>query len=183
MLVIEGSDCLGKTILAKKIVDKMMERGYPTIYSHMSRPNEQIFDFFWDYKKMINPCAVMDRFMLGGLAYHHDKISKQQLLIINAWIRSVGGMIVVLYAANEEWYRKRLENDERGNMLTIDKMCAGNNFFKKFSTKGGMDSDYAFNILPELCYDEHNGKPRYVDDYDVDELIEEWIERRQALGI
>ncbi|GAG05660.1 unnamed protein product, partial [marine sediment metagenome] len=114
MLIIEGSDCLGKTTLAKKIVLKMMEKGYPTIYSHMGRPNEQLFDFFLDYKKMINPCAVMDRFHLGGLAYHHGKISPPRLEIINAWIRSVGGLIVVLYAGNGIQYRERLKNDERG---------------------------------------------------------------------
>lgn len=179
MLVIEGSDCLGKTTLAKKIVDKMMEKGYSTVYSHMSRPNEQLFDFFLDYKKMMNPCAVQDRFHLGGLAYHHDKISPQKLQIINAWIRVQGGLIVVLYAGDEQWYRYRLENDERGNMLTTDKMCAGNNFFNRFWSGGGMDSDYAFNILPVGFKGQ---KVNFVSDYDIDEIVDEWVQRRQLLG-
>lgn len=183
MIVIEGSDALGKTTLAKKIVEKMMEKGFPTIYSHMGRPNEQLFNFFFDYKKMINPCAVQDRFHLGGLAYHHDRISKQKLQIINAWIRSVGGIIIVLYAADEEWYRRRLENDERASILPIDAMCEGNSFFRNFSSVGRMDSDYSYNVLPCNVEWSNITKPLYLNDYDIDELVEEWLERRALLGI
>ena len=181
MLVIEGSDCLGKTTLAKAIVHKVSELGIPVVYSWMGRPNEEKFNFFHAYKDMMNPCAVQDRFHLGGLAYHKDKISLWRLQIINAWIRSIGGLIVVLYAGDEQRYKKRLEDDKRGNMLSIDKMCAGNNFFKKFNTKGGMDSDYAFNILPNPAFDYNN--PNYVNDADIDELVYEWIGRRRELGI
>ena len=177
MLVIEGSDCLGKTTLAKKIVEKVMNRGYPAIYSHMGRPNESIFDFFLSYKKMINPYFVMDRFHLGGLAYHHNKISQQKLQIINAWIRSVGGLIVILYASAEDKYRKRLENDKRGNLLSIEKLCAGNTFFKKYALNN--DSDYNFNIIP--CGYPNN--INYVNDYDIDEIVNKWVQRRQLLGI
>lgn len=179
MLIIEGSDCLGKTTLAKKIVVKMMEKGYPTVYSHMTRPNESIFDFFLNYKKILNPCAVQDRFHLGGLAYHHDKITPQKLQIINAWIRAKGGLIVVLYAGDEVAYRKRLENDKRGNMLTIDKMCAGNNFFKRYALN--QDKDWRFNIMPSMMNSLE--VPMYVSDFDIDEIVDEWIQRRQLLGI
>jgi hypothetical protein len=181
MLVIEGGDCLGKTVLAKKIVRKVSKLGFPVVYSWMTRPNEQLFDFFLDYKKMINHCAVQDRFHLGGLAYHQDKISKDHLQIINSWIRSIGGLIVVLYAEDENRYRERLEHDERGNILSIDLMCRGNNFFKKFNTKGGMDSDYAFNILPNSTF--NYKEPNFVNDDDIDELITDWLQRRQDLKI
>lgn len=178
MLVIEGSDCLGKTTLAKKIVRKVSEKGFPVVYSWMTRPNEQLFDFFLDYKKMLNPCAVMDRFHLGGLAYHTDKISLQKLQIINAWIRSIGGIIIVFYAADEEWYEQRIREDERGNLLSWPIMCNGNVFFKDYARK--KDCDYSFNVLP-LSNSMNN--PMFVSDFDIDEIVEEWLERRQALGI
>jgi len=181
MLVIEGSDCLGKTTVAKKIVNKMMEKGYPTIYSHMGRPNEQLFDFFLDYKKMINPCAVQDRFHLGGLAYHHDKITPQKLQIINSWIRSVGGMIVVLYAADETWYKQRLENDKRRNLLPIVKLLDGNLVFQKYAKNE--DCDYIFNISPTIGSRISNCYVNYVNDYDIDKIIAEWIQRRELFGI
>lgn len=177
MLIIEGSDCLGKTTLAKKIVDKVMEKGYPALYSHMGRPNESIFDFFLDYKKMINPCFVMDRFHLGGLAYHQDKISLQKLQIINAWIRSVGGLIVVLYANDEERYEKLIRNDKRGNILSWPILCKANSFFKQYA-EGKSDCDYCWNILVKGI-----DKSLFPTDYDIDDLIKEWLERRTLLGI
>ncbi len=183
MLVIEGADCLGKTILAKKIVKRVSDIGLPVVYSHMTRPNEDVFDFFLDYKKMLNPCAVQDRFHLGGLAWHEGKISSVRLQIINAWIRSKGGLIVVLYAADEEWYEQRLKKDKRGNMLSIDMMAEANRFYKKFSTKGRMDSDYAFNISPVIGGRMEDCCPRYVSEHDVAELVEDWVERRRSLGI
>lgn len=183
MLLIEGSDCLGKTILAKKIVRKISDMSLPVTYGWMTRPNEDVFDFFLDYKKLLNPYAVQDRFHISGLAYHDDKISVECLQIINGWIRGVGGIIVVLYAEDENWYRERLENDERGNILPVDKLCAANKFYKRFSTKGSTDLDYAFNILPEICYDEFNGKPNFVSDFDARELIIDWLKRRRSLGL
>lgn len=175
MLLIEGSDCLGKTTLAKNIVRKVSEKGFPVVYSWMTRPNESIFDFFLDYKKMLNPCAVQDRFHLGGLAYHSNKISPKKLLIINSWIRSVGGIIVVLYADNTEWYKTLIENDERGNLLDVETMCIANLFFKNYVKN--YDCDFAFNILP-TNYENVN----FVSEWDTNELIEEWISRRQLLG-
>jgi len=181
MLLIEGSDNLGKTILAKKIVKKISEMGLPVVYGWMTRPNEDVFDFFLDYRKLLNPYAVQDRFHLSGLAYHQDKISPEHLQIINGWIRGQGGLIVVLYAEDEERYRRRLHNDERGNLLTISAMCESNKFYKRFSTKGRMDSDYAFNILPNPAFDYNN--TNFVSDSDVTELTIDWLSRRHSLGL
>lgn len=179
MLLVEGSDCLGKTVLAKQIVRKIAGRGLPVIYGWMTRPNESLFDFFLDYRKVLNHYAVQDRFHLSGLAYHQDKIPEPKLQIINSWIRSTGGIIVLLYASDEEWYRERLEKDTRGNILPVDKLCDANTFYKKYADEG--DYDFAFDILPELCYDESDGKPKYVSDFDKNELIKEWLKRRELL--
>lgn len=178
MLIIEGSDNLGKTTLAKKIVRRVSGMGIPVVYSWMTRPNEQIFDFFKDYKKMINPCAVQDRFHLGGLAYHNDKIPLHRLQIINSWIRSVGGLIVVLYANDEKWYEKHIQADKRKSILSIEEMCAGNHFFKNYAKSG--DLDFSNNILPLFC---QQSTPYFVSDSNVEELIEEWTRRRQLLEI
>lgn len=180
MLIIEGSDCLGKSTLAKKIVRKVSAMGVSVVYSWMTRPNEELFDFFHAYKDMMNPCAVQDRFHFGGMAYHVNKIPPMNLQIINSWIHSIGGMIVVLYAHDREWYRRLLENDDRGSILPIDAMCKGNDWFNVWKDKAG--ADYTFNILPSV-WDPSNKTPNYVKDHDVDELISEWIKRRNAVGL
>lgn len=176
MLLIEGSDCLGKTIVAKKIVRKIAGMGLPVVYGWMTRPNEQLFDFFKDYKKVLNPYAVQDRFHLSGLAYHQDKISSEKLKIINSWIRAEGGIIVLFFASDENWYRERLEKDTRGNILPVDALCEANSFYKRYAEEG--DYDYGFDILPK------NVKPeQYVLDCGIDTLIGSWLNRRELLEI
>ncbi len=128
---------------------------------------------------MMNPCAVQDRFHFGGMAYHENKIPPMNLQIINSWIHSIGGMIVVLYAGDRARYRELLENDERGNILPIDAMCRGNDWFEFWRDKAG--ADYTFNILPANY--PGSSPPLYVSDDDVQELISEWIQRRNAVGM
>jgi len=174
-LVIEGSDCLGKTTLAKKIVKRVSELGYPVVYSWMTRPNEQLFDFFMDYKKIINPCAVQDRLHLGGIAYHHNKITPKQLQIINSWIKGTGGIIAILYANNEEWYEEYIRDDKRGNLLSWPILCEANKKFKELALSGSYD--YNFNISPL------DKNPNYIDDAFAEVIIRDWLNRRDLLGI
>jgi len=182
MLIIEGSDCLGKTTFAKKVVKRVSELGYPVVYSWMTRPNESIFDFFLDYRKMINPYSVQDRFHLGGLAYHHNKIFPRELKIINSWIRSVGGLIVVLFAGDEEWYEQRIREDERGNLLNWPILCEANKIFKEYGLGG--DCDFSLDILPENCQQPVPKKiPCFVENIGIETIMREWINRRELLGI
>ncbi len=174
MIVIEGADCLGKTILAKKIVQKVSDMGLPVVYSHMTRPNDEKFDFFQSYKLLINPYAVQDRFHLSGIAYHKDKISRRNLQIINAWIRSVGGMIIILYAG-DEMYREHIKNDERDNILSSNIMCRANSVFRNYAEN---DNYFSFNIMPSSSYNRH-----YVTNLSVDDIVEEWLTRRRSLGL
>lgn len=179
MLIIEGSDCLGKTTLAKEIVRRVSERGIPVVYSWMTRPNEKLFDFFNAYRQMMNPCAVQDRFHFGGMAYHENKIPPINLQIINSWIHSIGGMIIVLYAAHRERYRKLLEDDERGNLLPIDKLCRGNDWFNVWKETAG--ADYSFNIVPKV-WPKDSDILNYVKTEDINEIIDEWLKRREMAG-
>jgi len=159
--------------------------GLPVVYSWMTRPDEDVFDFFLDYKKLLNSYCVQDRFHLSGLAYHKDKISVERQQIINGWIRSVGGIIVVLYASDYDWYRDRLEEDKRGNLLSIDKLCEANKFYTRYvddSTAKRNNFDYSFNILPCGFY-KMNSNINFVSDYDVTELTTDWLDRRHSLGL
>lgn len=182
MLIIEGADCLGKTILAKKIVQKVSDMGLPVVYSHMTRPNDEKFDFFQSYKLLINPYAIQDRFHLSGVAYHKDKISKRNLQIINAWIRSVGGMIIILYAGDVQRYRQRIESDKHRHLLNTMAMRNANFVFSQYA----IERDYfSFDILPNR---RKLNSPilttlNWVKDSDVDEIVEEWLIRRRSLGL
>lgn len=180
MLLIDGSDCLGKTEFAKKIVRKISDWGHPVIYGWMTRPNEQLFDFFLDYKKLIHPYLVQDRFHLSGLAYHNNKISCEKLQMINGWIRGAGGLIIILYASDEEHYEQRIREDKRGNILSWPILCQANSYYKRFVEEDN-DCDWAFDIIPKNKKEEQE-QIQYVSENCVNLIAREWITRRQLLG-
>lgn len=125
MLILEGSDCLGKTTFARKLLKVANDlEVFPTFYAHMSRPN-CVFDFFDDYFDRITTYAIQDRFHIGGIVWH-DAIEQHALSIIDRWLRTVGSITVVIYASDEEWYEDRLRKDERGNLLSLESMCNAN---------------------------------------------------------
>jgi len=136
----------------------------------MTRPNEETFDFFESYKMMINPYTVQDRFHLGALAYHEDKLSPERVGTIEDWIYATGGLMVVLYAADEKWYREWIEKDIRGNLLANDKLCKANSIFKKIGRSNQNHSPYfSFDI----------SWSRFIEDGSIERIAECWMERRR----
>lgn len=174
-LIIEGSDNLGKTVFAKKIVRYVWDHDkYPVIYSWMTRPNEMIFDFFASYKMMLNPYTVQDRFHLGALAYHKNKLTKRHLEYIEQWITNVGGFVVILYAEDKAWYKWHIAQDKRGNLLDNKILCRANNIFTRIIMKEHHLQpkwDYAFDISNE----------RFVNNKIVQMVAEDWMKRRRKL--
>lgn len=174
-LIIEGSDNLGKTIFAKKLVRYVIDHSkYPVMYSWMTRPNEAVFDFFMSYKMMLNPYTVQDRFHLGALAYHKNKISKRHLEYIERWIDDCGGFVVLFYAADEDWYRHHIAKDERGNLLTNKILCRANSIFMKMAM-----CDHWPHPTYRYTFDVSN--EQFVDDKCVRVIAEDWMERRRTL--
>jgi len=172
-LIIEGSDNLGKTTFAKKLIRYVWDHDrYPCMYSWMTRPNEETFDFFESYKMMINPYTVQDRFHLGALAYHEDRISNSNLIKIEEWIRDIGGFVVLFYAKDEDWYKDQIAKDRRGNLLANEILCKGNSIFTAITT--GLhplrpDFKYAFDI----------SGGNYVSDENIARIAETWMRYRQ----
>lgn len=147
MFIIEGSDCLGKTTFADKIVSNNLELvdeniitsellfpNYPFYYSHMTRPVEEVFDFFYDYKDMMSKYAIQDRFHIGGWVYHNHKISLEQLKIIEGWLYSLGSFIVILYASDKDWYKTHITNlfkKSHKELFKLDELIEFNKRFTK----------------------------------------------------
>lgn len=172
-LVIEGSDNLGKTTFAKKLIKYIWEYGnYPVMYSWMTRPNEKTFDFFESYKMMINPYTVQDRFHLGAIAYHKGKISAEHLNWIEEWIRDVGGLVVLFYAQDSRWYENYIAKDERGNLLANEILCKANSAFARMAY-----GDHTLRPRFDYAFDISDGN--FVKDSAVLEIAERWIDSRQ----
>lgn len=169
MFIIEGSDCLGKTTVANKIVKMMSESVYPVRYEHMTRPNKN-FDFFYDYKDMMSKYAVMDRFHMGGQVYH-DAISTARMRIIEGWLQGLGSYTVLLYASDDEWYRDHLREclgDGRKEMFEIDKIIKYNRKFKRIA-QDRIGSEPRFDGVWNVC-------GGYASDHVITAWTKQWSE-------
>jgi len=172
-LIIEGSDNLGKTIFAKKLIRYVWDHDeYPVMYSWMTRPNEATFDFAKNYRMMINSYTIQDRFHLGAIAYHKNKILAEHLNWIEEWIRDVGGFVVLLFAKDEDWYKKYLVKDKRGNLLANEILCKANSIFTQIAMGQHPlrpSFSYAFDISSE----------NFIDDKNVEHIAEAWMKHRR----
>lgn len=171
-LIIEGSDNLGKTTFAKKLIRYVWDHDkYPVMYSWMTRPNEATFDFFESYKMMINPYTIQDRFHLGAIAYHENKISAEHLNWIEEWIRDIGGFVVLLYAKDEQWYKEHIVKDNRGNLLANEILCKANSAFTRMA--------YGNHTLrPDIKFKFDVSDGNFISDANIEHIAEIWMQYR-----
>lgn len=173
-LIIEGSDDLGKTTFAKKLIRYIWDHDkYPVMYSWMTRPNETAFDFFKSYQMMLNPYTIQDRFHLGAIAYHKDKITVEHLDHIEEWIREAGGLVVLFFAEDEKWYKEHLAKDKRGNLLANEILCKANSVFTQIATN-------QHPLRPSFSYAFDISGGQFVEDKFVELIAGCWIARRRS---
>jgi geranylgeranyl pyrophosphate synthase len=182
MLIIEGSDCLGKTTFARKL-EHYCARFLPTYYLHMTKQNMSSFDFLHDYERVIDSCIVADRFHLGTLAYPDHKMDENILRKIESSIYAASGLIMVIYASDLNWYQKILNNDKRPNMSTETKqrMFEANLVYKSF-----VDCSFEYyNLQPSIdlalnIKSSGSFEIWWPDAAMISRVGNRWIERRTA---
>jgi hypothetical protein len=160
VIVIEGSDNLGKTRASKRIAELT---GWE--YRHMNPPPDH-WDYNLDVVKMVQIQTVQDRFHLGGLVYGHFlqchpvvqlDLGRYRDLCINE-LRERGVLIVVMYAGDDAWYADHLEADpERDEMFSSVKRQAANAIFR-----GLPGIDFRYDVA----------RDGYPDDY----MLKCWID-------
>lgn len=192
MLILEGSDYLGKTTAANRLVElaseraargvKLLETGddltirdaiFPVRYCHMTRPN-LAFDHFTDFQDLISVHAVQDRFHLGSLAYHENAITAETLSFIEAWLGNVGSYTVVFISTNKEWYEKRLQTSSRKEMFSIEQLCKVNDIY--FDMVAG---NYLFPVKIDrtICIDENS----WPTDELLNDILDCWYRRLKCM--
>lgn len=196
MFIIEGADCLGKTTAAKKIEriheeEQNYEAGVnhemcgvpqadrPDItYKHMGRPDEETFDFFNDYTPMMDSFSVQDRFHLGGIIWHKDKITAASLKIIEGRLLARGAFIVIMYCSDYRWYMNKLENDDRGNMFDPIRIAEANQQYH-IMIQGGHELNPYFDVAWDIKKKE--GSVLYPGQNVLQYWYSLWIERISKL--
>jgi thymidylate kinase len=172
MLIVEGPDGVGKTVLCKKLLERLPDH----IYSHFSRP-PKVFDQYWGWADRVHPLLVQDRFHLGELVYPKVRGEESQLdpetyRLVDAKIRQAGGFIVLVTAEisliRARWNDKQMYDREQTVKAAV--------YFRDLTREClQVDVDFEFNC---------NEKVPYVRDDEIDEIVDRYQERsRQVLDI
>lgn len=172
MFIIEGSDNLGKTTLAKDIVAKCATSIFPIRYQHMSRQNES-FNYGSHYRDMMSAYAVQDRFHLGALVWHKPgTLPRSRLRIIEGELLALASFTVILFTSDDHWYRehcKRLAG-YREQMFSLDTIVSANRQYREMVERRTVYFDAAYDIEAG----------NFPDDATVAQWISDWMDRLRA---
>lgn len=172
MLIIEGADCLGKTTAIQAMRKLTKDWNPPVLYSHMGRPAES-FDFFKEYKPLITRYTIQDRFHLGGIVWHKNKITFESLRIIQSWLRLEGSVLIVFIATDYRWYEKKLKEDTRGNLFDpLAIMEANQAYINMWMGNGPYDIDFIWDVKGI-----NDKQPKYPDEAVMKNWLDAWHSR------
>ncbi len=134
MIIVEGSDHVGKTTFCKKLVKEM---GGLAFYRHMSKPTDD-FDYFGDYLSQLRSGDVYDRFHYGAYVYgamlnlHPTKgFSLDSMRLVSRFIHLRRGLIIVIHDSNHPEYERRLIVEGKEEMFMGRDMRFANMIFSK----------------------------------------------------
>ena len=192
MLIIDGPDNVGKTTLAKKIVDVANKKSNGPRFTsrHLTRPPED-WDYFKGYKKLAESgmYTVQDRFHLGTIAYDEvTRYNKYQLRIIESWIYSSGSLVVLLLPQSYRNYEVRLRSKEnsKDEMFDVDRILRAATIYEEISN-GDFVGQHEFGINPivDYSYDVNfNEKGEFCRRLNnrwweeiIEMLVDEWFKR------
>lgn len=180
MLIVEGSDGVGKTTFCHKLLERLQKEG-PWIYSHLSKPPPS-WQHPASYYPRMSTFIVQDRFHMSDLAYRHARSDPQALSpfaysLVDARLRQLGGMTVVL-TADDETIRKNYKSDD---MHDVEVHYAANEAFCDLTRRAekfreySIDWDYRWP-LPSI-------QIVYPNDFFVDNVVREYLRRVRELHV
>jgi len=177
MLIIEGTDHVGKTTLAKKLERRFSAHGF--VYQHLSRLTDG-FDRYWGYLPLIRPRVVQDRLFLSEIAYASARgesseatLPPEYLRLLNAHKHLVGGF-TVLITCNDYLLTSRYAKEE-------------NQEHQMYKTPIVIAANKAFMCLPaqliEPGYHIHLTKDRpWPSEDQLEEIVQEYTRLQNILG-
>jgi hypothetical protein len=160
VLIIEGSDNVGKTTACKKL-----EVMGAIPYRHLSKPPDD-FDHVREYMERVGP-HVQDRFHLGAITY--GRLTKngncpavRDMLMVQRYLRWQGCITVIMYA-ERDWLRKsRFMKEEMYPLDTILDVNAAFIALTKTTNRGEPYHDIAYDVSKR--------------GYPTDETLKEWLD-------
>jgi thymidylate kinase len=137
--VIDGSDCTGKTTLAKRCVELLNARGFPHVYHHLSRlPRCWERQAPMNYERLISPWVVQDRFHVSNPVYaavepRKPEITQAEYALVEATLRLRGAYVVIVTAEPALIERRFVAERE---MYSLRQVLQVNEWFRSIAVTG-----------------------------------------------
>lgn len=180
MIIVEGTDRVGKTTLCKKLLERL-----PThIYSHSTKPPKD-FDYYWGYIDRISPNVVQDRFHMGEVVYSRvrgvrSELGSEEYRLVDAALRQVGAFTVVITTLRQTLEKRLDGEDMTQQMYNKEQIIRANDLFSHM-TYEGTELNSGFKPDVDRVFICNEGYP-YVSEADIDGIVARYKARRLALS-
>lgn len=145
MLIVEGTDGIGKTTLCQRLLCELQE-SRPYVYRHLSK-----LPVCWkwpgSYWEHIARHVVQDRFHMSEIVYRIVRNEQQRLTpemyrLLDARLRLVGAFTVVIVASKDVIAR---EHEKRDNIHTLEQHYVADHKYRDIINYEGI-STYNFKV-------------------------------------
>ncbi len=171
MLIVEGSNLVGKTMLVGSLCHVANKQGYAMIPQSFGKLPDT-WDFSTDYLPYVNNQTVMDRFILseiiqGEASEHDSRISPQIYEALQMYLSSFSCMTISI-SVDRSFYEKhlRIENTRKGNVNFAESMKANNGFLELRDTSTfhnyGIGAVYNYHVEGYRSFPSNNAS--FVED-------------------
>lgn len=185
MIIIEGSDLVGKTTLAKMLCEHPALSGY--WYHHLTRPPKS-FDYCQGYMNMACHEYVQDRYHMSEPVYACVRgdipgIDPEQYRIVDAHLRMMGTLTVVIVAQDDSDLRARFNAlDQRVEMYHVEQIVHVNALFNSIvSHRVQLNTSIGEYHMDWDIVIRTKGVDDYPSDEEVDKIIDAYIARQATI--
>lgn len=173
MLIIEGTDGVGKTTLAKELL-----KALPThIYAHFTRLPQE-FDYFWGYVERMSQHVVQDRFHISEVAYSYARGDQphfdiETARLLDGKLRLLGAYTVVI-TADEDLISQRWDPSQMYNLkATLEANKVFTSAVVNHLDLWQFDVDFTTHLTKDHPY---------VTRHELDQILEGYLRRQRALS-
>lgn len=180
MLIIEGSDLVGKTTLARALLTHEILRGGGYIYRHLSKLPDG-FHRYWHHAALASRCIVQDRFHMSDIVYRRVEGVKLETTpetyrALDGYLRGYGSFTVVV-TATQELIASRIGREE---MYPPEKIYHANQLYHDLVTEPAHHDQVLQLYRPDWDYHiECTPNHPYPDETDITNILAAYYIRQK----
>lgn len=179
MLIIDGTDLVGKTTLQLALLKRLQSVG-PWIGAHFTRL-PKMWAFPNDYFPRMSRHVVQDRFHMSEVAYStargdETSLSPFKYSLVDARLRQLGGLTVVI-TADEDFIRSQWRSCNDGQMYDLDTVLRANRAFSEIVSN---HTDYKVDVDYVMATPMGAGYPAQRHGL-IDDIIDRYMVRQAVL--